>query len=341
MLPAVLLAVVQQIDPNVPVQIPTEDLTDWLGILDRVLGDVLTPAAAPLLDEGLILWRGLSLIIVVWTGLKISFSGSIVPWDVARLVIGLWIPWVMLRFYVDPVPGTAFSFPMTITAGANWLGRDFQSDVVQVLQGTLTALIDDYQARFTAAWSSMSLLSLFRTGSSALFTFAGSFGAAAFLILALILIFAISMAQVVWATIAISILIFLGPMFIPWLVFEPMAFLFWGWFRALFTYALYSVIVGALLRVWGGIATGYVTTLSATTLDFSSLGWASLWVVGVIPLLIAAVLSALKVSELAGALVTGGGGGGSGFLGLIGAGGAAAAGGRLARVAAKGGVPGG
>ena len=177
MLPAVLPAVVQQIDPNVPVQIPTEDLTDWLGILDRVLGDVLTPAAAPLLDEGLILWRGLSLIIVVWTGLKISFSGSIVPWDVARLVIGLWIPWVMLRFYVDPVPGTAFSFPMTITAGANWLGRDFQSDVVQVLQGTLTALIDDYQARFTAAWSSMSLLSLFRTGSSALFTFAGSFGA--------------------------------------------------------------------------------------------------------------------------------------------------------------------
>ena len=325
----------QQIDPNVPVQIPNEDLTNWVGILDRVLADIITPATPPLLETGLRLWLALSLIVVVWTGLKIAYSGTFAPWDLVRLLFGLWVPWAMLRFYAEPLPGSAWSFPMAITAGGNWLGRTFQSDVVDVMFGSLTGLVDTYQARFSAAWSSMSVLTLLRTGSSALFTLVLGLVAAAFLILALVLIFAVSMGQVLWATVAISILIFLGPMFIPWLVFEPMAFLFWGWFRALIVYSLYSAIAGALLRVWGGIAVGYVTTLSNTTLDLSSLAWTSTWLVAVVPLLIASLLSALKVHELASTLVSGGGGGGSGFLGIGASGAAIVGGGRLARVAAK------
>ena len=332
-----LLALAQQIDPNVPVQIPVQDLTSWLGILNRVLADILTPAKPPLLESGRQLWEWLAAIVVVWSGLKIAYSGTFEPWQLVRLVVALWIPWFMLRFYATPIPLTAHSFPETIPAGANSIAVYFSSNVVQEMQHTLTTLVDNYQARFTAAWSSMSMLGLLTAGSSALFTLLGSVAAVGAMILALILIFAISMAQVIWATIAIAILIFLGPIFIPWILIEPMAFLFWGWFRALLVYSLYSVIAGALLRVWGGIAIGYVTTLSTTGLDFDSLGWLSIWVVALVPLLVASVLSALKVGELASALVSGSGaGGGSGFLGLVGAGAGVAAGGRLARVAAKG-----
>ena len=331
-----LFALVQQIDPNVPVQIPAEDLTNWLGLLNRVLADILTPGEPPLLASGRQLWTWLAGIIVVWSGLKTAYSGTFEPWQLVRLVVALWIPWFMLRYYATPIPLTAHSFPETIPAGANSIAAYFSSDVVEDMHDTLTTLIDNYQARFTAAWSSMSILGLLSTGSSALFTFLGSVAAGGSMILALILIFAVSMAQVVWATIAIAILIFLGPIFIPWILIEPMAFLFWGWFRALLVYSLYSVIAGALLRVWGGIAIGYVTTLSNTGLDFDSLGWLSIWVVGLVPLLIASILSALKVGELASALVAGSGAGGSGFLGLVGAGAGVAAGGRLTRVAAKG-----
>ena len=330
------LALARQIDPNVPVQIPAEDLTNWLGILNRVLADILTPATPPLLASGLQLWTWLATIIVVWSGLKIAYSGTFEPWQLVRLVVALWIPWSMLRFYADPIPMTAHSFPMTIAEGGNSIAAYFVSDVVEEMQNTLTTLIDNYQARFTAAWSSMSVFGLLTAGGSALFTFLGSVTAGAFMILALILIFAVSMAQVVWATIAISILIFLGPIFIPWILIEPMAFLFWGWFRALIVYTLYSVIAGALLRVWGGIAIGYVTTFSNTGLNFDSLGWTSIWFVALIPLLVASVLSALKIGELASTLVPGSGAGGSGFLGLVGAAAGVTAGGRLARVAAKG-----
>ena len=48
----------------------------------------------------------------------------------------------------------------------------------------------------------------------------------ALLILMLIGLFAVTYAQVIWAQIALAILIILGPIFIPFLVFEPLAFLF-------------------------------------------------------------------------------------------------------------------
>ena len=101
------------------------------------------------------------------------------------------------------------------------------------------------------------------------------------------------------------------------------------------------MIAGALLRIWGGIVVGYVTTLSNTSLfNLDSLGWATLWLVALFPLLIASVLSALKVGELASTIVGGGGGGGSGALGLAGAAAGASGGGRLAATAVKGGAGG-
>ena len=63
----------------------------------------------------------------------------------------------------------------------------------------------------------------------------------ALLVLMLIVLFAVTYAQVIWAQIALAILIILGPIFIPFLVFEPMAFLFWGWFKGMLTYSLYAV----------------------------------------------------------------------------------------------------
>ncbi len=72
----------------------------------------------------------------------------------------------------------------------------------------------------------------------------------ALLVLLLIVLFAVTYAQVIWAQIALAILIILGPIFIPFLVFEPLSFLFWGWFKGMLTYSLYAVIAGCVLRVF-------------------------------------------------------------------------------------------
>ena len=53
----------------------------------------------------------LALIVVVLQGAKIAFGGNIQPWELVRVVIGIWIPWVMLQFYTTTIPGMVHHFP--------------------------------------------------------------------------------------------------------------------------------------------------------------------------------------------------------------------------------------
>ena len=43
------------------------------------------------------------------------------------------------------------------------------------------------------------------------------------LVLSLVALFCLTYAQVIWAQVALAIVILLGPVFIPWLLFEPLA----------------------------------------------------------------------------------------------------------------------
>ncbi len=90
------------------------------------------------------------------------------------------------------------------------------------------------------------------------------------LVLGLVALFCLTYAQVVWVQVAIAIVILLGPVFIPWLLFEPLAFLFWGWFRTLTVYTLHGVVAGAVLRVFMGVGMGYVTTYTGALMGTGS-----------------------------------------------------------------------
>ena len=74
---------------------------------------------------------------VVLTGVKIAFSGNLQPWELVRVVIGLWVPWVMLQFYTTPIPGMAFTFPGMIAAGGNWLHALLIGDAAYSMQTEL------------------------------------------------------------------------------------------------------------------------------------------------------------------------------------------------------------
>ena len=138
-----------------------------------------------------------------------------------------------------------------------------------------------------------------------------------FIFLCLVVIYAVTYAQVIWAQMAILILTFVGPMMIPWLVFEPMAFLFWGWFRSMITFALYGAIAGAIMRVFMSVSLGFLTTFLSTA-DVDDPVQMVSWLLILLPLMAAGVIASLKVGELAGMLVSGGGGGGgAGMTGAL------------------------
>ena len=151
-----------------------------------------------------------------------------------------------------------------------------------------------------------------------------------FMALMMLVLSAVTYAQVIWAQIALAILIIVGPIFIPFLVFDPLSFLFWGWFRAMITYALYAVIAGAVLRVFSAVGIAFITSMGSANLNFTSLMEVGLWMLAVVPFFIAGMLASLKIGELASMLVTGGGAGGSGLMGMVSTAGMAAASGGTA-----------
>ena len=309
----------QSIDPNVPAQIPADQLQDFKGFLDVVLDTVVGGAAPDVLTLGHQLWGGLAAVVVSWTGLRIAYSGTLEPWSIVRVVLGIAIPRTLLHYYSVTIPGVGLTFPATVAAGGIWLQNLFISDVVAVGYAEMTALVQAFAAQLGAAWSSGSLMTVVTEGVSVFFSSLVTLAMGVPLVLGLVALFCLTYAQVIWAQVAIAIVILLGPVFIPWLLLEPLAFLFWGWFRTLMVYTLYGVVAGAILRVFMGVGMGYVTTYTGALMGTGSADPAELglWVVVLLPLIVSGLMAGLKVGELAAMLVSGSGSVGSGMMALV------------------------
>ena len=329
-----------QIDPSVPSNIPPGQLDDFQGFLTGVLNSIIGSSGPILLTTGQDLWTGLASIMIVWTGVKIALSGNFQPWEVIRLIIGLWIPWVMLHFYDTPLPppAAAYTFPGMIVEGGNWLMDLFVADVGTAMRTELSNMLNTHMTGITDAWDGYNLWDLITSSGSAIMTLFTATIMMIFAAIMLVLLYCITYAQVLWAQMAIAILVFLGPLFIPWLLFEPMSFLFWGWFRSLIVFSLYGALAGAVMRVFMGVALGYVTTYSNQVISFDITVMGG-WVLIILPLFVAGILASLKVGELASMLVTGSAVTSSGITGaaMAAAGGTGAAAGGAAK-AAKGGL---
>ena len=244
--------------------------------------------------------------------LRVGLARVVAPRD----LIGLWIPWVMLLFYATPIPGVGFTFPGMIAGGGNWLMSFFLSDIVTAVQTELGNLVLTQTTALSDAWSGTSWFELYSAIGDVMSTLVIGTSMMLFIFLCLVVIYAVTYAQVIWAQMAILILTFVGPMMIPWLVFEPMAFLFWGWFRSMITFALYGAIAGAIMRVFMSVSLGFLTTFISTA-DVDDPVQMVSWVLILLPLMVAGVIASLKVGELAGMLVSGGGGGGARMTGAL------------------------
>ena len=303
----------QSIDPNVPAIIPEDQQQNFKAFLDRVLDDVVGAASPAIIQAGDELWLAIATIAVTWSGLQVAFSGSFNLWEIVKLVIVLSIPKTMLHYYAQTLPHTTYTFPQIVVEQGIWLQDMFVSDIVSGMHTELNILFTRQGNAILAAWQRIDIEDLSPSTAYAVVTQAVPSVAFAFFGLLLLALFFITYAQVLWGHLAVSIAILLGPIFIPWLVFEPMAFLFWGWFRTVLTYSLYAAIAGAILRIWGGVGLGYVTTFShSAPLDnFSAVVY---WSLILLPLCAAGILAACKTGEMASLLISGAGFTGSGTL---------------------------
>ena len=197
-----------QLDPNIPANLSPEELRDFKSFLDIALDGLTVAAGGEIFTTGNGMLGGLAAIVVVLTGVKIAFSGNIQPWELVRVIIGLWIPWVMLQFYTTTIPGMAFTFPGMLSAGGNWLHELLIGDAVYSMQTELGNLVRSLAANLEAQAQQGNVLGLLTGGIHAA-TVVGV-GMLLFLIVMLLLLAAVTYAQVIWAQIALAILHHLG-----------------------------------------------------------------------------------------------------------------------------------
>ncbi len=307
-------------------------LQDLILMLQQagILVDQLMASVAPAVaGAGMQLWQGLALIVVVWTGAQMALSGGGVNMAaVVRMVIGLSIPLGMLQFYTAPLPGAGRSVPDLITGMGEWLQTMIVADAGSAMLEQLGLALAAWREQFggrgifggmaTFGWNVVTdLPGVLDAAFDLLVTVALMMGLA----IGLIVVFALGQAQVMWAQMALSIALLLGPVFIPWMVIPQLSFLFWGWLRTVLVYSLYGAVAGAVFRVVTELGVfvvqGWTGDIAADVEWAGPTGIMTAWrrSMVTIPYIVAAGLATLKVGELTQMLLSGSGNVGSGASG--------------------------
>ena len=262
-------------------------------------------AAGPVATAGMNLWAALASIMVIWWGAQTALRGRVDLDELISLVFSLVMPWAMLQFYAASVPGLGLTTPEILTGMGGWLQGVIVADAVSRFDGGVAEVLRAVAGVFgqeadpsfwEAAVGALRLLYGLLTAGPPLGLLASG----------VVIGGLIGAGQVIWAYVALAIALFLGPVFIPWLVVPGMSFLFWGWLRTVLTASLMGPIAAVILRVLSEV--GVQVTQNVVTTITAGPSVADLMTQGVIVLgfAVASVLAALQMPALAQSLVSGG-----------------------------------
>ena len=277
-------------------------IASWQTQIQAVLAG---GTAGPVANAGQNLWAALASIMVIWWGAQTALRGRVDLDELITLVFSLLMPWAMLQFYAAAVPGLGLTTPEILTGMGGWLQGEivedaasrFDGGIAEVLRAVAGVLGQEANPSFwdRTVGALRLLYGLFTAGPPLGLLAAG-----------VVIGGLIGAGQVIWAYVALAIALFLGPVFIPWLVVPGLSFLFWGWLRTVLTASLMGPIAAVIMRVLSEVGVLVTQNVVATITAGPSL--ADLFTQGVIVLgfAVASVLAALQMPALAQSLVSGG-----------------------------------
>lgn len=224
-----------------------------MGVLNWITQgcDSLTATASPTIDAmGLRICIALATIMLVWFGVQEALSSAqggpgFSMGKFLNFFMLITFAYVMVRFYDSAIPGIGYSLRGFINGGAQYLvsqiGTESANNILSTLKlaesqegpGMLTALMSPYNAIIFA------VIQVLIAALSALISVIIAYGA-----------------------IASTVVGLLGPIFIPFLVFDKLEFLFWGWLRAFLGFTFYKVIAAATLSVLAQLLAHYYASMA-------------------------------------------------------------------------------
>ena len=203
--------------------------------------------------------------------------------------------YTMVKFYDSSIPGVGYSLRGFINGSAQYLVSVIGTDSVTSIQNTLSQAQSSSGPGITKALMN-------------------PYYAIVYVIIQVLIaiLSALVSAIIAYGAIASAAIGLLGPVFIPFLVFNKLEFLFWGWLRAFMGFCFYKVLAAAVFSILAHVLAEYYTQLVA----FSDPGN----MVQELPLLILLVLVNVyilfKIPAMTQSLFSGHTGGGSSGLGM-------------------------
>jgi hypothetical protein len=224
-----------------------------MGVLNWITQgcDALTSNASPTIDAlGLHICIALATMMLVWFGVQESLASvhGGTGFHVGKFLsffMLITFAYTLVRFYDSSIPGIGQSFRGFINGGAQYLVSVIGNDSITSIQNTLS------QAESNSGPGVMKAL------------MNPYYAIVYFVIQALIAtLSAVVSAIVAYGAIASSVVGLLGPVFIPFLVFDKLEFLFWGWLRAFIGFCFYKVLAAAVLSILAHLLSQYYSELA-------------------------------------------------------------------------------
>jgi type IV secretory pathway VirB6-like protein len=156
----------------------------------------------------------------------------------------------MVSYYDNAIPGLGFSIKGFIDGGTANLVNVIGAD------GSTTMLNQIHEA---SSKTGPSMLTGIMSPYYSIMYFAVQFLMA--------ILAAVVSAIIAYGAIASTIIGLLGPLFIPFLVFDKLDWLFWGWLKAYLGFSFYKVVAAAAMNVLSHVLTSYYLQLGQSVSD--------------------------------------------------------------------------
>ena len=264
--------------------------------------DTLTSTASPSIDAlGLRICIALATIMLVWFGVQEALASAnggpgFSMGKFLNFFLLITFAYTMVKFYDSSIPGVGYSLRGFINGGAQYLVSVIGTDSVTSIQNTLNQAQSSSGPGITKALKNPYYAIVY------------------VIIQVLIAVLSAAVSAIIaYGAIASAVIGLLGPVFIPFLVFNKLEFLFWGWLRAFMGFCFYKVLAAAVFSILAHVLAEYYTELVA----FSDPGN----MVQELPLLILLVFVSIyilfKIPAMTQSLFSGHTGGGSSGLGMV------------------------
>jgi hypothetical protein len=216
--------------------------------------DNLTATASPSIDSlGLRMVISLATIMLVWFGVQEALAsaqggpGFSLPRFISFFML-ITFAYSFVKFYDSSIPGIGYSLKGFISSGTSNMVDYIGNDSTQEVQNTIHTALGKLGSLSPTLTEPYQLICTY-TVQVVLTILAGLIG-----------------VIIAYGAIGATVIGILGPVFIPWMVFDKTDFLFWGWLKAFIGFEFYKVVAAATMSVMSHLMITYLTS-GATFVD--------------------------------------------------------------------------